>query len=288
MESIKEFNGGYTTMNKIRVLIAKPGLDGHDRGALVISQALRDHGMEVIYTGLRQTPDQIVSSAIQEDVQVIGLSCLSGAHNELFPEVVRLLKERNAEDIIVIGGGVIPWEDVSFLQSKGIKEVFTPGTTTDDIAVYIKGLFSQEMNEWETPKKIDHIGIAVKSLDEALPFYVHTLKLQFEQIEEVVSEHVKVAFLKIGESRIELLEPTSEESSIAKFIEKRGEGIHHVALSVDNIEDRISYLKENGISMIHEQPKKGAGGANIAFLHPKTSGNVLYELCEKVLEKEEK
>jgi methylmalonyl-CoA mutase, C-terminal domain len=272
---------------KIRVLVAKPGLDGHDRGALIIAQSLRDSGMEVIYTGLRQTPEQIVASAIQEDVDVVGLSCLSGAHNELFPEVVRLLETRDASDIIVIGGGVIPWEDIPFLEEKGIRKVFTPGTPTDEIAVYINGLYNKVESNWEEPKKIDHIGIAVKSIEEAIPFYVNTLKLKLEQIEEVTSEQVKVAFLRIGESRLELLEPLSTESPIATFIEKRGEGIHHVALSVDNIENRIAYLKETGINMIHDEPKIGAGGANIAFLHPKSSGGVLYELCEKNGKKEE-
>lgn len=122
----------------IRVLVAKPGLDGHDRGALVIAQSLRDEGMEVIYTGLRQSPAQIVAAAIQEDVDVIGLSCLSGAHNELFPEVIRLLKENQADDIIVIGGGVIPEEDVPYLKEQGIAAVFTPGTYTKEVANFIR------------------------------------------------------------------------------------------------------------------------------------------------------
>jgi methylmalonyl-CoA mutase C-terminal domain/subunit len=126
-------------MNRpIRVLIAKPGLDGHDRGALIIAQGLRDEGMEVIYTGIRQSPAQIVATAIQEDVDVIGLSCLSGAHNELFPEVMRLLKEQGVDDIIVIGGGVIPQEDIPFLKSHGIAAVFTPGTSTKETADFIR------------------------------------------------------------------------------------------------------------------------------------------------------
>ncbi|MCR4430596.1 MAG: cobalamin B12-binding domain-containing protein [Tepidanaerobacteraceae bacterium] len=123
---------------KIRVLIAKPGLDGHDRGAKVIARALRDSGMEVIYTGLRQTPEQIVETAIQEDVNVIGLSILSGAHNFLLPKVIQLLKEKNAEDILVISGGVIPEEDILGLKEAGIAEVFTPGTPTSEIIDFIK------------------------------------------------------------------------------------------------------------------------------------------------------
>ena len=124
--------------NKIRVLIAKPGLDGHDRGAKVIARALRDAGMEVIYTGLRQTPEQIVETAIQEDVNVIGLSILSGAHTYLFPKVMELLKENNIGDIVVIGGGVIPEEDIPELKKIGIAEIFTPGTNTRDIIKFIK------------------------------------------------------------------------------------------------------------------------------------------------------
>lgn len=115
---------------KIRVLVAKPGLDGHDRGAKVIARALRDAGMEVIYTGLRQTPEQIVSASIQEDVDVIAMSILSGAHNHLFPRVMELLKEKKIDDVLVVGGGVIPDEDIPGLKAVGIAEVFTPGTPT--------------------------------------------------------------------------------------------------------------------------------------------------------------
>ncbi|MBS3938881.1 MAG: cobalamin B12-binding domain-containing protein [Peptococcaceae bacterium] len=123
---------------QIRVLVAKPGLDGHDRGAKVIARALRDAGMEVIYTGLRQTPEQIVEAALQEDVDVIGLSCLSGAHNHLFAQVIELLKKHHAEDILVVGGGVIPEEDIPLLKAQGVKEIFTPGTGTLAVVEYIK------------------------------------------------------------------------------------------------------------------------------------------------------
>jgi methylmalonyl-CoA mutase, C-terminal domain len=123
---------------KIRVLAAKPGLDGHDRGIKVICAALRDAGMEVIYTGLRQTPEQIVSAAVQEDVDVIAMSCLSGAHGYLFPKVMELLKGKGVSDVLVLGGGIIPEEDVAGLKSAGIAEIFTPGTDTNDIAKYIR------------------------------------------------------------------------------------------------------------------------------------------------------
>ncbi|HEY8693282.1 MAG TPA: cobalamin B12-binding domain-containing protein [Chloroflexota bacterium] len=122
----------------IRVLVAKPGLDGHDRGAKVVAMALRDAGMEVIYTGIKQTPEQIVRAAVQEDVDVVGLSCLSGAHNTLFPKVVKLLREQGAEDVLVTGGGIIPDEDVPYLQEQGVARIFGPGTSTRDIVEYIK------------------------------------------------------------------------------------------------------------------------------------------------------
>ncbi len=122
----------------IRVLVAKPGLDGHDRGAKVIARALRDAGMEVIYTGLRQTPEQIVSAAVQEDVDVVAMSILSGAHNTLLPKVVDLLKAEGVDDMLVVGGGVIPDEDIPFLKEKGVAEVFTPGTPTQVTIDYIK------------------------------------------------------------------------------------------------------------------------------------------------------
>lgn len=125
-------------MAPIRVLMAKPGLDGHDRGAKVVSRALRDAGMEVIYTGLRQSPEQIVQAAIQEDVDIIGLSCLSGAHNSLFPKVVELLKARGAEEIVVFGGGVIPEADIPGLRAAGIEAVFTPGTSLEEIVTFIR------------------------------------------------------------------------------------------------------------------------------------------------------
>jgi methylmalonyl-CoA mutase, C-terminal domain len=123
---------------RIRVLVAKPGLDGHDRGAKVIARALRDAGMEVIYTGLRQTPEQIVAAAVQEDVDAIGLSILSGAHNVLFPEIMRLLKEEGAEDIVVVAGGIIPEQDIARLKALGIREIFLPGTPTSAAVEAIK------------------------------------------------------------------------------------------------------------------------------------------------------
>jgi methylmalonyl-CoA mutase C-terminal domain/subunit len=123
---------------RIRVLLAKPGLDGHDRGVKVIARALRDAGMEVIYTGLRQTPEMVVSAAVQEDVDAIGLSILSGAHMTLFPRVVELAREQGLDDVIIFGGGIVPNEDIPRLKELGVSEVFTPGTRMEEIIEFIR------------------------------------------------------------------------------------------------------------------------------------------------------
>ena len=123
---------------KIRVLVAKPGLDGHDRGAKVIARALRDAGMEVIYTGLRQTPEMIASAALQEDVDAVGISILSGAHNTLCPRIVDLLHQNGMDDTLILVGGIVPKEDIATLKAKGVSEIFLPGTSTEDIVTFIK------------------------------------------------------------------------------------------------------------------------------------------------------
>lgn len=129
--------------------------------------------------------------------------------------------------------------------------------------------------------KVDHIGIAVKNLEDTIPYYTETLGLNLLHIEEVVTESVRVAFIDAGNIKLELLEPTSSESAIHSFIEKKGEGIHHIAFGVEGIESRMKDLREKGIQILNEQPKIGAGGAQVAFLHPKSSFGVLYELCDK-------
>ena len=128
---------------RIRVLLAKPGLDGHDRGVKVIARALRDAGMEVIYTGLRQTPEQVIAAAVQEDVDVIGLSILSGAHMTLFPRVVELAREQGLDDVIIFGGGIVPDEDIPRLKEIGVTEIFTPGARMEDIIEFIRSLVHQ-------------------------------------------------------------------------------------------------------------------------------------------------
>ena len=127
-----------TSSHRLRILVAKPGLDGHDRGAKIIARALRDAGVEVIYTGLHQTPEMIAETAIQEDVDAIGLSILSGAHNTLFPKIIELMRAKGGDDIAIFGGGIIPEEDIATLKQAGVREIFTPGATTDQIVEWVR------------------------------------------------------------------------------------------------------------------------------------------------------
>src|SRR3954454_14755542 len=134
-------------MRPIRVLVAKPGLDGHDRGAKVVAAALRDAGMEVVYTGLHQTPEMIANAAVQEDVDVVGLSILSGAHMTLFPRVHDLLREQGRDDVLITGGGIIPKEDMETLTARGVSRLFGPGTPTSELVDYIKGWFAERQKQ---------------------------------------------------------------------------------------------------------------------------------------------
>ena len=139
MHATQDTAAGKPGSRKIRVVVAKPGLDGHDRGAKIIARTLRDAGMEVIYTGLHQTPEQIAETVIQEDADVVGLSILSGAHMTLVPRVLELLKDKQAEDVVVILGGTIPADDIPELKSLGVSEIFTPGAATQEIVAFVRG-----------------------------------------------------------------------------------------------------------------------------------------------------
>ncbi|RIV22967.1 methylmalonyl-CoA epimerase [Alicyclobacillaceae bacterium I2511] len=269
----------------IRVLVAKPGLDGHDRGALVIAQGLRDEGMEVIYTGLRQTPIEIVTTALQEDVACIGLSSLSGAHMEMFPAVVQLLRQQQAEDILVIGGGVIPEQDVEALTAAGIAKVFTPGTRIEEVAQFIRDhAHLQELAQENLPPLalgVDHIGIAVTRVDEILPFYTGLLGLSVTHQEVIADQEVKTTFLTVGGMEIELLEPLSTDGPVAKFLFKHGPGIHHMAFAVADVNAALRTAQAAGFRLIDERARPGGRGKEIAFLHPKDTSGVLIELCQR-------
>ncbi|MBI2831896.1 MAG: VOC family protein [Chloroflexi bacterium] len=266
----------------IRVLIAKVGLDGHDRGAKIIAKALADTGMEVIYTGIRQTPEQVVSTAIQEDVDIIGLSSLSGGHEALFPRVVELLKARGS-NIRVIGGGIIPPEDASKLKKQGIAEIFGPGTPTKEIVRFIKGACQEPVRDEESKmlKQIDHIGIAVRDLEKSLDKYAELYGAKATHTEVMESLSISIAFIPVGEVLLELLQPLAPgKGRIGEFLEKYGEGFHHIAYRVDNLDRVLAKMKENGIKLRDDKPRPGADNTRIAFISPEETGNVLTELVE--------
>ncbi len=270
-------------MNRpIRVLIAKPGLDGHDRGALVVAQGLRDEGLEVIYTGLRQTVDQIIATAIQEDVDCIGLSSLSGAHMTLFPAVVEGLRQRGIDDILIIGGGVIPPEDVLELKKKGLAEVFTPGSTIGEMAEFIRNhiIKKGELVLFEPPSQVDHIGIAVADLDQTLAFYRDHLGFAVVHEEDIPDQKVHAVFLQAGELHIELLLSTSDDGPIGKFVASKGPGIHHIAYRVDDVAAWLERSRLAGHRLIDETPRPGGQNKWIGFIHPKSSHGVLTEYCQ--------
>lgn len=270
----------------IRVLIAKPGLDGHDRGALIVAQGLRDEGMEVVYTGLRQTAAQIAAAAIQEDVDCIGLSSLSGAHMTLFPAVVEELRREGADDILVIGGGVIPPDDVRSLEENGFAKIFTPGSTIAEMAAFIRAHGRERTGSAgaaaQDAAQLDHIGIAVRDIDSALRFYRDHLGFRLARRAEVADQDVRVAFLEGDGTRIELLEPLSPGGSVGRFVEKRGEGLHHVAYRVDDVERWLDRARLAGYRLIDEKPRRGAENSWIAFVHPQSAFGVLTEYCQVI------
>ncbi|HLR66394.1 methylmalonyl-CoA epimerase [Virgibacillus alimentarius] len=266
---------------KIRMLITELDSSRYHQKVLNISQELHNLGIEIICPGLPQSPVQVAQTSVQENVDIIGLFSFSGDHNTLFPKIIDTLKEGSAGDVPIIGGGKIPREDIPFLIGKGIKKVFTR-TSATVLSQYIQDLLKSEEDPLPKPQNIAHIGIAVKELDHALSFYTESLGLELEKVENVESEGVKIAFLKIGDSRFELMEPFNKSSPIQRFIDNKGEGIHHIALAVSNVNKRLHQLKTEGIQLIDNEPKCGADQSQIAFIHPHSTNGVLFELCQQV------
>lgn len=263
------------------MLIAKPGLDGHDRGALIVAQGLRDEGMEVIYTGLRQTAEQIVAAAIQEDVDCIGLSSLSGAHMTLFPAVAETLVREGGGDILLVGGGVIPPSDVRRLEAAGFAKIFTPGSTIAEMAEFIRERVSGRTEGFGTAEaEIDHVGVAVRNLEAALSLYRDHLGFRVVAQEELAAEGVRAILLQSGATRIELMEPLSASSPVGRFLDRRGEGLHHIAYRVNDVEHWLARAKKAGFQLLDSRPRPGLGGKLVAFLHPKSTFGVLTEYCQ--------
>jgi methylmalonyl-CoA epimerase len=274
-------------MATIRVLVGKPGLDGHDRGARVIAAALRDAGMEVVYTGLRASVPAIAAAAVQEDVDVIGLSILSGAHESICKRLMDELKSRNA-DIPVVVGGIIPATDYKTLYGLGVAAVFGPESPLPAVVEAVRKLAAGEKVERAEEKpahvpatRLDHTAICVKDMDASIKLIEDILGQPVAHQEYVDAQKVQAAFFDFPNgASLELVMPKGN-AGLEKFIEKRGDAqLHHLALRVKNIDEVLEKLAARGVALIDKVSRPGARGHKVAFLHPKAFGGTLLELVE--------
>jgi len=278
---------------RIRVLVGKPGLDGHDRGARVIAAALRDAGMEVVYTGLRATVPAIAAAAVQEDVDVIGLSILSGAHESICKRLQEELLRREAR-IPVVVGGIIPAADRPRLEALGVAAVFGPESPLGDVVATVKRLASGEaipMAERTSrappgipATRLDHTAICVKDMDASIALIEELLGQKCAHREMVASQKVSAAFFDFPNgASLELVSPEKSlggNAGLEKFLEKRGDALHHLALRVRDIDGLLQRLEERGVPLVDKVSRPGARGHKVAFLHPKAFGGTLLELVE--------
>lgn len=276
-------------MGHIRVLVGKPGLDGHDRGARVIAAALRDAGMEVVYTGLRASVPAIAAAAVQEDVDVIGLSILSGAHESICRRLQEELKARGA-GIPVVVGGIIPRHDAEKLKALGVAAVFGPESPLAAVVEAVRAL--AEGRPLAGPAdaarpaagipatRLDHTAICVKDMDGAVKLIEELLGQPVAHREFVPAQRVDAAFFDFPNgASLELVSPNGNPG-LDKFLEKRGDALHHLALRVRDLDALLVKLDARGVPLIDKVSRAGARGHKVAFLHPKAFGGTLLELVE--------
>ena len=284
--------------SRVRVRVGKPGLAGHDRGARVIAAALRDAGMEVIYTGLRATVPSIVAAAVQEDVDVIGLSILSGAHLSICKRIHDDLKARGAA-IPVVVGGIIPDADHAALAAVGVAAVFGPESPLQAVVDTVRAIATgaplpaaaRAQSDKAKAKagipstRLDHAAIAVKDLDASLALLTQILGQPVAHREAVPSQKVEAAFYDFPNGAslevIASLPSLGGNPGVEKFLEKKGEGLHHLALRVKDLDALLVRLDAQGVPLIDKVSRPGARGHRVAFLHPKAfQGALLLELVE--------
>jgi methylmalonyl-CoA mutase C-terminal domain/subunit len=297
---------------RIRVLVGKPGLDGHDRGARVIAAALRDAGMEVVYTGLRASVPAIAAAAVQEDVDVIGLSILSGAHESICRRLRDELSRREAQIPIVVGG-IIPAADHAKLRELGVAAVFGPesalGAVVDAVRAVASGSNSTATptstttptptsnptsNPTTTPTsnptttsrpgihatRLDHTAICVRDIEASIALIEELLGQKVAHKEFVPAQKVHAAFFDFPNgASLELVAPQGNEG-LEKFLQKRGDALHHLALRVRDLDALLARLDARGVPLIDKVSRPGARGHKVAFLHPKAFGGTLLELVE--------
>jgi len=273
---------------KIRVLVGKPGLDGHDRGARVIAKALSDAGMEVVYTGLRASVPAIAAAAVQEDVDVIGLSILSGAHEGICRRLVDELARHKAK-IPVVVGGIIPAADHRGLRDIGVAAVFGPesplGAVVETVRALASGAPAPEDPLAQQPTgipatRLDHTAICVKDMKASIALIEDILGQRVAHEEHVAAQKVDAAFFDFPNgASLELVAPRGN-AGLEKFLEKRGDGLHHLALRVKDIDGVLRRLEARGVPLIDKVGRPGARGHRVAFLHPKAFGGTHLELVE--------
>ncbi|HWE22614.1 MAG TPA: cobalamin-dependent protein, partial [Myxococcales bacterium] len=282
----------------IRVLVAKPGLDGHDRGARVIAAALRDAGMEVVYTGLRATVPAIAAAAVQEDVDVIGLSILSGAHESICRRLREELDRLEAR-IPVIVGGIIPAADREKLEQLGVAAVFGPESPLGGVVEAVRAVAAGKApvppstgatrtrgNEKVPAQggipatRLDHTAICVRDIDASIALIEELLGEKVAHKEFVPAQKVHAAFFDFPNgASLELVAPVGNEG-LEKFLQKRGDALHHLALRVRGLDALLRRLEARGVPLIDKVSRPGARGHKVAFLHPKAFGGTLLELVE--------
>ena len=276
--------------SRIRVLVGKPGLDGHDRGARVIAAALRDAGMEVVYTGLRASVPAIAAAAVQEDVDVIGLSILSGAHESICRRLLDELRSRQAE-IPVMVGGIIPAADHGKLHALGVSAVFGPESPLAAVVEAVRALAEGKPLPEDPAERaaqagipvtrLDHAAICVEDIKAAIALIEDVLGRPVSHQEHVPAQRVDAAFFDFPNgASLELVSPTEGNAGLAKFLEKRGDALHHLALRVKDIDEVLRRLDARGVPLIDKVGRPGARGHRVAFLHPKAFGGTLLELVE--------
>jgi methylmalonyl-CoA mutase, C-terminal domain len=287
---------------RIRVLVGKPGLDGHDRGARVIAAALRDAGMEVVYTGLRATVPAIAAAAVQEDVDVIGLSILSGAHESICRRLRDELSRREARIPIVVGG-IIPSADFAKLKDLGVAAVFGPESPLAAVVETVRALATNATatptstptptptptpTSTPTPNsragipatRLDHTAICVRDIDASIALIEELLGQKVAHKEFVPAQKVHAAFFDFPNgASLELVAPQGNEG-LEKFLQKRGDALHHLALRVRDLDALLARLDARGVPLIDKVSRPGARGHKVAFLHPKAFGGTLLELVE--------
>ncbi|HEX9572723.1 MAG TPA: cobalamin-dependent protein [Myxococcales bacterium] len=280
------------SQGRIRVLVGKPGLDGHDRGARVIAAALRDAGMEVVYTGLRATVPAIAAAAVQEDVDVIGLSILSGAHESICRRLRDELSRREARIPIVVGG-IIPAADYGKLKELGVAAVFGPESPLAAVVDTVRAVATGSnptptSNPTSNPTsrpgipatRLDHTAICVRDIDASIALIEELLGQKVAHKEFVAAQKVHAAFFDFPNgASLELVAPQGNEG-LERFLQKRGDALHHLALRVRDLDALLARLDARGVPLIDKVSRPGARGHKVAFLHPKAFGGTLLELVE--------